>query len=285
MAANRAERAWSEHTIRAYRHTLLSLVAYLDNRQLDLPSCAPLHLRGFLSQVASARSTSTLARHVAAIRSLFDWLVRDGVRSESPAAALSGPKASQTLPTVLNTADAHAIAEAAPGGALRGARSRALVELLYGGGLRISEVTALDIEHIDCHGKTVWVRAGKGRKDRNVPVGTPAIEAVEQWLHMAGIGSGPLFPGRSGGRIAIRTARRIVADASREAAIGHTHPHALRHSAATHMLEGGADLRSIQEMLGHASLSTTQRYTHVALDALKKVYRDAHPHARSEDDS
>lgn len=185
---------------------------------------------------------------------------------------------------MLGESDAVRVMAATPHPGERGVRTTAIVELLYGGGLRISEVVGLNVADVAFDEKVIWVRGGKGRKDRIVPIGPPAVQAVKEWLERSGVLEGPLFPGRAAGRISVRTARRVVASASSSVGVGHVHPHALRHSAATHMLEGGADLRSIQELLGHSSLSTTQRYTHVAIDALQKVYRDAHPHARSEDE-
>lgn len=218
------------------------------------------------------------------MRSFFDWLEREGVREDNPTVRLKPPRVGRRLARVLGVGDASAVVEANPGGGERGLRAQALTELLYGGGLRISEVVGLDLDDIDARQGVVWVRGGKGGKDRVVPVGQPALDAVDAWCRASGITQGPLFPGRSGGRIAVRTARRIVADSSTAAGVGHVNPHALRHSAATHMLEGGADLRSIQEQLGHSRLSTTQRYTHVALEALRRVYEEAHPHARDEED-
>jgi len=282
IAARRAEVGWSEHTCRAYRHTLTRLVQYLQHEGVDLPDVTAMHLRGFLFAIARAQSASTLARHVAAVRTFFDWVEREGVRPDNPAAALKPPRVGRRLPQVLGVADASAVAEAQPVAGEKGARARALTELLYGAGLRISEVVTLQLEQVDLVGGTVWVRQGKGRKDRTCPLGPDAVAAVRHWLSCSGVTAGYLFPGRSSGHIAVRSARRIVAASGRAAGVGAVHPHALRHSAATHMLEGGADLRSIQEMLGHSSLSTTQRYTHVATDGLKRAYRDAHPHARED---
>lgn len=255
----------------------------MQGRERSLASAQPLDLRSYLFEVAANRSSSTLARHIAALRSFYDWMEREGYCSASPTAGLSPPRVGRRLPKVLGVSDACTLVETRPSSGERGARAKAIVELLYGGGLRISEVVGLDVSHVRQEESVVWIRAGKGRKDRVVPVGPAALHAVSIWLQESGVQAGPLFPGRSGGRIAVRTARRIVADVSKKAGIGHVHPHALRHSAATHMLDGGADLRSIQEMLGHSSLSTTQRYTHVAPDALLRVYRDAHPHAQEDE--
>ncbi|MFT6158860.1 MAG: integrase/recombinase XerC [Myxococcota bacterium] len=284
VAAKRAELAWSEHTVRAYRHTLRRLYSYLGAQETSAAACTAMHLRGFLFVVGSGRSSATVARHVAALRCFFDWMQREAYREDSPATALRPPRVGRRLPTVLGHEDADRVMRATPYSGERGDRTTAIVELLYGGGLRISEVVGLDVLDVSFDERVVWVRGGKGRKDRVVPVGPPAVDAVRRWLAASGVADGPLFPGRAKGRLSVRTARRVVATASTSVGVGHVHPHALRHSAATHMLEGGADLRSIQELLGHSSLSTTQRYTHVALEALQQVYRDAHPHARNEED-
>jgi integrase/recombinase XerC len=281
LDAMRAERAWSAHTLRGYGFTLGRLAAFLAERGRSLDEAKPLDLRGFLFLAANGRSAATLARHVAALRAYYAWAEREGRVEASPAALLKPPRVGNRVPRVLDHDEAARVVEERDGGELSALRARALVELLYGAGLRVGELVALDRSDVDLEAATLWVRRGKGRKDRRVPIGPPAVGAVRAWLVAAEIYGGPLFPGRSGGRLADRTARRIVAAAGRASGLAGVHPHALRHSYATHMLAAGADLRGIQELLGHASLSTTQRYTHLDLDALRAAYRAAHPHARA----
>jgi site-specific recombinase XerD len=164
--------------------------------------------------------------------------------------------------------------------AWRALRDAALLEVGYGGGLRVSELAALDVADVDLEESLVRVRSGKGRKSRVVPIGPPAVAAVRAWRVAAGIAEGALFRNVRGGRLTVRGLYDIVRAAGTANGVAAVHPHALRHSFATHLLGGGADVRSIQEMLGHASLSTTQRYTQVELDQLRRAHRDAHPRAR-----
>lgn len=278
LDALRAERAISGHTERAYEHTLRRLQAHLGERPLD--AAQVIDLRAFLFKAGRGRSAATLARHVAAIRTFYAWRLREGAVVASPADGLTPPRVGQRVPRVLDQDEAARIVDERDGDAPRELRDRAMLELLYGGGLRVSEVVGLRVEDVDVDAGLLWVRGGKGRKDRRVPVGPPACDAIRRWLADGGHRSGPLFPGRDGGHLTTRTAHRIVGRAGRASGLSGVHPHALRHTCATHMLEGGADARALQELLGHASLATTQRYTHLTLDALRAVYRGAHPHAR-----
>jgi len=226
-----------------------------------------------------------MSRRIAAARHFYRWLVEVKIIEVSPAERLSSPRVPKKSPRFLDVNEAADVVEKPTQSGWYQLRNRALLELLYGAGVRIGEAVALDINDIDLDGMLVRVK-GKGGKERVVPFGPPAAAAIREWLSMAGR-QGPLFRNRHGGRLSDRYARKIVRDAGLNNGITHVHPHALRHSCATHMLGAGADLRSIQEQLGHASLSTTQRYTHVDAAHLLRVYRGAHPRATrySEPDS
>jgi integrase/recombinase XerC len=276
----RVEKGASAHTLRAYEHTLSHLKAHLEAQGLGLrDKLERVHFRGFLFAVARDASSSTVARHTAAIRTLYKWMVREGHVEKAAALQLQPPKVGRRLPRVLSKAEATAIVEQPlPDDKITSLRDRALVELLYGAGLRASEAAALDRDDVDLHGGLVTVRRGKGGKERRVPLGTPGVAALQAWFDATPSGGPAVFTNVRGGRLTTRSMQRIVHALGRDAAPG-AHPHAMRHSYATHMLDNGADLRGIQELLGHASLSTTQRYTHVSVESLLQVYRSAHPHA------
>jgi integrase/recombinase XerC len=283
----RSERSLSEHTIRAYLTDVVDLLAHLAGTgachlaELDLTAMrawlAGLHQRG------AARST--LARRTAAIRSFSAFAHRGGLLAEDPGLRLVGPKPARTLPTVLRETEAAAVLDATDGGTPPGLRDRVVLELLYGTAVRVAELAGLDVDDVDRERRLIRVR-GKGNKPRAVPYGVPAERAVERWLRagrpqLATERSGSaLILGDRGGRIDPRAVRRIVH--RRVAAVSGTPdlgPHGLRHSAATHLLDGGADLRSVQEILGHASLASTQIYTHVSVERLRSAYRQAHRRA------
>ncbi|CUR59800.1 Tyrosine recombinase xerC [metagenome] len=286
-----SERDLSAHTVRAYVGDLTSLLTHAarmghqDVGDLDLRT-----LRSWLAlQQTTGKSRTTMARRGTAARVFTAWLVRTGRAARDPGALLSSPRGHQPLPAVLRTDEARllidAAAEIAHDGTPIGFRDVAMLELLYASGIRVGELCGLDIDDLD-HGRNVVRVLGKGRKERTVPFGAPAARSLEQWLQQGRPllrieGSGPaLFLGARGQRIDQRAVRRLVhrriADVPGAPDIG---PHGLRHTAATHLLEGGADLRSVQELLGHASLATTQLYTHVTTDRLRKAYQQAHPRA------
>ena len=221
---------------------------------------------------------STMARRIAATRTFFRWLQREGIIRSSPAERLRAPRVPRRAPRFFDVDEAAQMVEAPSQAGRLHARNRALLELLYGAGLRVSEAVDLDVEGLDLHQRLVRVR-GKGGKERVVPFGPPAAQALGDWIAQMG-GEGALFRNHAGGRLSSRSAWRIVREAGAIHGIPGAHPHALRHSCATHLLGAGADLRAIQEQLGHASLSTTQRYTHVDAAHLLRVYRAAHPHAQ-----
>src|SRR4051794_6352195 len=286
-----SERDLAPHTVRAYLYGVAGLLEHAerlgrsDLTQLDLRT-----LRSWLAhQQVTGRSRTTLARRATAVRVFTAWLARTGRIPADVGASLRSPKAHQSLPPVLRRDEAEelvaAAARLADDGSPVGLRDIAMLELLYATGIRVGELVALDVEDVD-RGRNVARVLGKGRKERTVPFGRPAADALDAWLargrpQLVAPGAGPaLFLGTRGGRIDQRAVRTVVhrriAEVPGAPDIG---PHGLRHTAATHLLEGGADLRSVQELLGHASLSTTQLYTHVSTERLRAAYRQAHPRA------
>ena len=288
----RAQRNLAEHSVRAYRADLVNLFSHLD--RLGVESLAKVDLRALRSWLAKqhtlGHARTTLQRRAAAARVFFAWAHETGRATTDPAANLRSPKSMRVLPPTLEQATAarmldEAIATARETGGPVAARDVALLELLYSTGVRVSELCGLDIDDLDRQRCVVRV-LGKGSKERTVPVGAPAVRAVEAWLANArpqlitGDSGQAMFLGERGKRIDPRVVRRIVHRSLRvtEGApdLG---PHGLRHAMATHLLEGGADLRSVQEMLGHASLATTQIYTHVTNERLRAAFEQAHPRA------
>jgi len=284
LAYLRAEKGASEHTIRAYRSNLSQLSSHLARRDTPLRSATLLDIRSWLSadRISQGRSKplapASMARRISAVRSFYKWLLREKAIEVNPTDRLSTPRVPQRTPRFLDVPDAASVVERPTQQGWYQVRNRALLELMYGAGLRVSEVMALDVHHLDLEERLVRV-LGKGNKERIVPFGPPAAEALGTWIAEMG-GDGALFRNRSGGRLSSRSAWRIVRDAGANNGLTGTHPHALRHSCATHLLGAGADLRAIQEQLGHASLATTQRYTHVDTAHLLKVYRASHPRAQ-----
>ncbi|BCS51752.1 tyrosine recombinase XerC [Geobacter sp. SVR] len=281
------ERNASGHTLAAYRRDLAQLEAFVTGEKGARAGAADvdhLLLRRFLALIAKNVKKSSVGRKLAAIRSFFKFLVRRGVIARNPAELIATPKKESRLPFHLNIDQATTLMEAADDQDWM-LRDRAILETLYSCGLRVSELTGLDIADVDLPGGMLRV-LGKGGKERIVPVGSKAITALRAYLADRGMPSeGALFLNTRGNRINRRSVARIVdAHVLRIAAFKRISPHVLRHTFATHMLEGGADLRAIQELLGHASLSTTQKYTHVGIDRLMEVYDKAHPkaHTKSE---
>ncbi len=275
----KVERGLSAHTRRAYAKTLGDLAAHLAGIGRATLTARRIDLRSYLFKAGRGRSPATVARHVAAPRTYYLWLTEQGTLASSPADDLEPPKVGRRLPRFVSAAKAEEVIE--PEGEGPPARDRAILEVLYGAGIRVGELCALDPDDLDLDQAMVRVRRGKGGKERRVPMGPAAVEAVRAWLVERGDDpDGPLFLNARGRRISDRTVRRLVERAGKRAGVPDFHPHALRHSFATHLLDAGADLRAIQEMLGHASLSTTQRYTHVSVQSLLETYRAAHPRAR-----
>lgn len=284
------ERGRSAHTVRAYTQDLGALAEHLAAHDRLLLDADLADLRGWLGALAdSGIARATLARRSASVRTFFAWARRTGRIARDPALRLSTARKNRPLPVILSPAQAAATLDAAGVAADDGdplaVRDRAIVELLYGSGIRVGELTALDVDDLD-RGQGLVRVLGKGAKERVVPVGRPACRAVEDWVRdgrpaLAGTGSGPaLFLGARGGRIDPREVRRVVhRSVARVPGAPDIAPHGLRHTAATHVLDGGADLRMVQELLGHRSLATTQLYTHVSIERLKESYVRAHPRA------
>ena len=285
------ERDLSVHTVRAYLADATSLAAHASRLGVVEPGRLDLRtLRSWLAnQQVTGRSRTTLARRATAARVFTSWLARTGRAESDQGASLGSPKARRTLPPVLRADEAaelvgRATHEADDGGPVA-LRDAAMLELLYATGIRVGELVSLDLDDVDRERNLVRV-FGKGRKERSVPFGHPAARAVDRWLTagrpslVAEDAGAALFVGTRGRRIdqrAVRTlVHRRIAEVPGAPDIG---PHGLRHTAATHLLEGGADLRAVQELLGHASLATTQLYTHVTTDRLRRAYQQAHPRA------
>jgi len=286
-----AERNASSHTRRAYGSDLAQLAAFTHGRAPERIDADDV--RDWLASLHRTRSPASIGRKLASARAFFRWLVRESAIARDPTLGITAPKQRPRLPRPLAVDDCHALVEAdrrdaaAPGSPEERLRDRALIELLYGAGLRIGEALALDVRDVDLLAREVRV-LGKGRKERIVPLPQATRRALGEWLEARrrpGYQAEPLFPAlgrsRSPRRLDARAARRILGRRARAAGLAErVHPHRLRHSYATHLLDMGADLRSIQELLGHASLSTTQRYTAVSAAHLVEVYDRAHPRAR-----
>lgn len=286
----RSERDRSEHTVRAYTGDVTSLLRQLERRgHRDLSGLDVGVLRSWLAgQRTTGRSRATLARRASAARAFTAWAHRGGLLDADVGVQLASAKRRRALPEVLRPGEVtellDKVADPDGGGPLE-LRDRAVLELLYATGIRVSELTGLDVDDVDDERRVARV-LGKGRRERSVPYGAPAAAALRDWLArgrpvLARPGAGAaLFVGARGGRLGVRAVREIVHRWLRTVPdapdVG---PHGFRHSAATHLLEGGADLRSVQELLGHATLGTTQIYTHVSVDRLRHAYRQAHPRA------
>jgi integrase/recombinase XerC len=286
-----SERDLTPHTVRAYVGDVSGMLAHA--AALGLTSLDALDVRTLRSWLANqqtlGKARTTMARRATAVRVFTAWALRTGRAGSDPGAQLGSPRAHRSLPPALDVAEARALLEsaasAADDGSPIGIRDVAILELLYATGVRVGELCGLDVDDVD-RGRRVVRVFGKGRKERTVPYGLPADQALGRWLDLArpvllapGAGAA-LFVGARGGRIDQRAVRSMVhrrlAEVPGAPDLG---PHGLRHTAATHLLEGGADLRTVQELLGHASLATTQIYTHVTAERLRKAYQLAHPRA------
>jgi integrase/recombinase XerC len=277
----------SAHTVRAYVGDVVSLLHHAAMMGCAAPGELDLTaLRSWLAKLRTlGGARASLARRAASARTFSAWAHRAGLVDRDAAAQLASPKARRELPAVLR-ADQATHLVLAPGDEASPVllRDRAILELLYATGVRVSELCGLDVGDVD-RGRRVVRVLGKGGRERSVPYGLPAEEALDDWLRLgraslAGPASGDaLLVGARGGRLQPTIVRRLVSRYSHAAGLPHISPHGLRHSAATHLLEGGADLRAVQELLGHASLSSTQIYTHVSVERLRSAYRQAHPRA------
>jgi integrase/recombinase XerC len=290
----RLERHLSPHTVTGYRTDLAHLATFLERGGRSLLDADHEVLRRFLAQQhALGYARSSIARRVGAIRTFYRWAVADGRIGADPSALLGRPKVASRLPTVLRPAEADELiaetlrpsADDDPVEAAVALRDRAILELLYGSGLRVGEVASLTADSVDLDGARVSVM-GKGAKERRVPLSDPAVDALDRWLRrgrpaLATAPTEALFVNRKHKPMSPRDVRAMVDGYAGGVLPGRrVGPHTLRHSFATHLLEGGADIRAVQELLGHSSVATTQRYTHVSRARLFEAYERAHPRAR-----
>jgi integrase/recombinase XerC len=284
----RTERNLSPHTVRAYGGDLDRFIAFVGGEaKLLAPEVTVAFIRRFLSKLhADAYQKSSMARMLACLRTFYDYFLRRGGIDVNPVRQVRTPRLDKKLPSFLDEAEVTKILEATTGDSFTDLRDRALLETIYGGGLRVSEGTGLDLTDLQLDQGFAVVR-GKGGKERLAPLGTGAVRAIEGYLPERAVrveklmsGVDALFINKNGTRLNVRSVRRIL---DRRAALGGIRkpvtPHTLRHSFATHLLNRGADLRAVQELLGHANLTTTQIYTHVTTHRLKEVYDQAHPRA------
>jgi tyrosine recombinase XerC len=279
-------RQLSEHTRRAYMRDVGELAGWAGGRKIEPSGVTYRTLRAFAAELGSRDlNRSTVSRKLAAVRALFDYLRRHGDVTQNPAELLPNPRGESRLPHVLSPEEMRTLVERVPMTTPLEARDRAMLEIAYSCGLRCSELVGLDTDSVDFEGETLRVR-GKGGKERVVPLGEPAQQALSRYVErfrpalVADRSEPALLLSKSGRRLSPSDVTRRLAGWVREASIaGRVSPHALRHSFATHMLEGGADLRAIQELLGHASVSTTQIYTRVEPARLRRAYGQAHPRA------
>lgn len=296
----RDQKGYSEHTVRNYRIDLAQFLRFLETREGSFPSdggagaegyprveaITPREMRQYLGSLYGKLKRSSIARKLSAVRSLFRFLERQGIIQGSPAGEISTPKLEKPIPGYLTVDDMFRLLERPDGKNALGLRDLAILEVLYSCGIRAQELEGLNLSSIDYDQRLIRVM-GKGRRERVVPVGRQALRAVEAYLdaakklrdRTAGMSpQSPLFINFRGGRLTTRSIARIVRRYVKEMGVaGGISTHSVRHTFATHLLDGGADLRSVQELLGHKSLSSTQRYTHVSLDRLMEVYDRAHP--------
>jgi integrase/recombinase XerC len=290
------EKGYSPNTCRAYARDLEAFSAYLaessDGRDItgghagDLrpDQIDPLTIRGFLGVLHRKNSKRTVARKLSSLRSFFRYLVRHGLITENPADAVLTPRQEKSLPVHLSVDDTFRLLDAIRTDNLAGLRDRAILETLYSCGIRVSELEGLNVADIDGMNRTVRV-TGKGSRERIVPIGRIALTAIREYRKALELEkgvpaalNGPLFLNHMGGRLTSRSIARILGKIARKCGIATpVSPHALRHTFATHLLDAGADLRVVQELLGHKSLSTTQKYTHVSIDRLMETYDRTHP--------
>jgi integrase/recombinase XerC len=287
LAHLEVERRMSAHTLDAYRRDLAALSDWAQKQGItELETLQAEQLRAFVAaEHRRGLSPKSLQRRLSACRSWFHWLLKNGRIALNPAAAIKAPKAPRKLPQVLDADEATRLVEV-PTDVKLGLRDRALLELFYSSGLRLSELCALRWRDLDLGNGLVTV-LGKGNKQRSVPVGSHARTALEAWHGETQAASdAPVFPGRGGAPISQRAVQiRIRQLAQRQGMFKHVHPHMLRHSFASHVLESSGDLRGVQELLGHADIATTQIYTHLDFQHLAKVYDAAHPRAKRKRES
>ena len=291
LEALASEKGYSAHTIRAYGHDLGEFARYADAGVVDgVPKSGPpvvidsLVIRGYLGVLHHRNDKATIARKLSALRSFFRHLVKHGIVDEDPTAAILTPKHARPIPAYLSVDDMFRLLDRTVEDALLGRRNRAIFETLYGSGIRVSELTGLNVFDVNFSSACLRV-SGKGGRERIVPAGARSMERIrryrERLFAQTGIGmqtDGPLFLNKNKGRLSTRSVGRILEGLVRQCSLAvPISPHGIRHSFATHMLDAGADLRTVQELLGHKSLSTTQKYTPVSIDRLMAAYDRAHP--------
>jgi integrase/recombinase XerC len=285
------ERGYSPHTIVNYRRDLLEF-ADAAGREIDVQAIDTHIIRSYVYSLNIKNKSSSVARKLSALRSFFKFLEQESLVDQNPMGSISMPKLEQHLPVFLSVDEVFALLESPGSEDTFGVRDRAMLELLYSTGMRVSELVAVDMANLDFDSEMVRVR-GKGNRERLIPIGRPALKALREYFIQRDVKlktrmqQGKKFDGQAvflnsrGSRITTRSVERLIAEYGRKAGIDKpVTPHVLRHSFATHLLEMGADMRSVQELLGHASLSTTQKYTHLDMVHLMKVYDKAHPKAR-----
>ena len=295
----RTQRGYSVHTLRNYRTDLRHFLDFLSLKRgikeegkalMEIDNIDPLFIRAYMGSLFGIYNRRTIARKISSLRSFFNFLDRNGLNKGNPVADISTPKQGKYIPSYLPIDEMFKLLEGPDKGKPLGLRDLAIIEVLYSCGIRVAELAGLNMTDIDFNGHLIKV-LGKGNKERIVPIGWKALEAVRNYMeavlplrkkaqHIAGR-SVPLFINNRGGRLTTRSVGSII----KRYALGcgliiDISPHSLRHTFATHLLDGGADLRSVQEMLGHMSLSTTQKYTHVTMDRLMEVYDKAHPRSK-----
>ena len=289
-----SEKGYSVNTCRAYAHDVTEFFEYAGQGQKrsdthgqnslpDVTQVDRLMVRGFLGFLHKKNNKTTIARKLSGLRTFFNFLVKHGVVKENPADFIHSPKLDQPIPTYLPVDDMFRLLDSIQEDTVLGLRNRAMFETLYSTGLRVSELSGMDVTHLDTHQSTIRVR-GKGNKERVVPIGDKAMAAISKYRKKLleekkdQIDPKPVFVNKNGTRLSTRSIARILDQTAVKCGIPiPLFPHAMRHSFATHMLDAGADLRVIQELLGHKSLSTTQKYTHVSIDKLMQIYDKSHP--------
>jgi integrase/recombinase XerD len=289
------ERGLADNTLAAYRRDLERYLAFLHDRDVDdLNEVDPRLIRAFVASISASThgpdeesyKATSVARTLSAVRTFHRFALREGLTEDDPTAGVVRPRLPRGLPHPLTVGEVAAVIDAPPAGSPAGVRDRAILELLYGAGLRVSELTGLDVDDVDLEEGAVRV-LGKGSKERDVPIGRMARDAIDAYLRTSrpvlatARSRGALFLNARGGRLTRQSCARLLAEHARAAGVRRTvTPHDLRHSFATHLLEGGADVRVVQELLGHASVATTQIYTLVTTEHLRATYDMAHPRAR-----
>lgn len=274
-------RNFSSQTLRAYRNDLYQYLSFLVGEGCsDLESVTRLLLRSFLAYLKKQNySKTTIARKLVAIRSLYKFLCREGILKSNPAENIRAPKLEKNLPGFMSVKQTETLIDLPVLNTVSGIRDRAILETLYSTGMRVSELVGTDIDDIDFSNEVVKVK-GKGRKERLQPIGNHALDAIRSYLDKRDFDNKALFLNRRGGRLTERSVARMLEKYVKMAGMSlNISPHTFRHSFATHLLDSGADLRSVQELLGHANLSSTQIYTHITTERLKQVYDKAHPRA------